>query len=428
MFVTPLVRSLVSLISLLTLSLAFVLLPATAASAAGEEGDFFARLNALRTSVGLAPLTAVGDLASIARAHSQRMSDQNLLYHNPSLTTQVTNWLSVGENVGYGGSVAAVHDALANSAPHRANMLNGTYTEVGIGTVVSPSGRLWVTQVFRKPVIATRPAPLGFPISSLLAPTVSAFSGTLGAPINSEYAVPGGIEQDFRGGDVLWGPSTNARVVQGAIRDRYRALAGARSPLGLPATHELATPAGSGRYNHFQNGSIYWSPSTGAREIRGAIRGTWGRLGWENSALGFPLTDELATPNGIGRYNHFQGGSIYWTPAIGAKEVRGAIRGTWASLGWENSALGFPVTDELPTPDRLGRYNHFQTGSIYWTPGTGAREVRGSIRQRWAATGWELGSLGYPTSNEYAIAGGRRNDFQRGSIVWDARTGLTNIV
>ncbi|MGI8536442.1 MAG: LGFP repeat-containing protein [Mycobacteriales bacterium] len=53
--------------------------------------------------------------------------------------------------------------------------------------------------------------------------------------------------------------------------------------------------------------------------------------------------------------------------------------------------------------------------------------MRGAIRQRWAATGWELGPLGYPTSNEYAVAGGRRNDFQRGSIVWDARTGATTI-
>jgi hypothetical protein len=30
------------------------------------------------------------------------MGEQNSLYHNPSLTTQVTNWQSVGENVGYG--------------------------------------------------------------------------------------------------------------------------------------------------------------------------------------------------------------------------------------------------------------------------------------------------------------------------------------
>jgi len=46
---------------------------------------------------------------------------------------------------------------------------------------------------------------------------------------------------------------------------------------------------------------------------------------------------------------------------------------------------------------------------------------------RWAATGWERGPLGYPVSNEYDVPGGKRNDFQRGSIVWDARTGATTV-
>jgi hypothetical protein len=35
--------------------------------------------------------------------------------------------------------------------------------------------------------------------------------------------------------------------------------------------------------------------------------------------------------------------------------------------------------------------------------------------------------LGYPVSNQYDVPGGKRNDFQRGSIVWDARTGQTRI-
>ncbi len=424
------VRTLVSLVSLVVMAVALLLVPITAASAAGEEGDFISRTNASRAASGLASLRVMADLTSVARGQSERMGREDRLYHNPNLTTEVSNWQSVGENVGYGGSVGAIYDALYASPGHRANILNTVYTEIGIGTYLAPTGRLWVTQVFRKPMNSSILSPVlsGIPVVGAIATTVNSLGGALGAPLTREFAVPGGVEQDFQGGDVLWGANANARVVKGAIRDRYRSLAGPRSPLGLPATDELATPNGVGRYNHFQNGSIYWAPSTGAWEIRGAIRSTWGALGWESSALGFPVTNELGTPNGTGRYNHFQNGSIYWTPATGAREVRGAIRGTWGSLGWENSALGYPVTNELVTPDRTGRYNHFQSGSIYWTPATGAREVRGSIRDRWAATGWELGALGYPTSNEYAVAGGRRNDFQRGSIVWDARTGLTRIV
>jgi uncharacterized protein YkwD len=96
MRITPVLRSLLGLASLIAVTMALLLVPATSASAAGEEGDFVNRLNALRTSRGLAPLAVYGDLTSIARAHSQRMGEQNSLYHNPSLTTQVTNWQSVG--------------------------------------------------------------------------------------------------------------------------------------------------------------------------------------------------------------------------------------------------------------------------------------------------------------------------------------------
>ena len=374
MRVTPVLRSLFGLVSLVAVTVALLLVPASAASAAGEEGDFINRLNSLRAAHGLPALAVYGDLTSVARGQSVRMGQQNLLYHNPNLTTEVTNWLSVGENVGYGGSVLSIHDALVNSPGHRANMLSSTFTQVGIGTYWSATGRLWVTQVFRKPLLNIAPAPVGFPVIGAIATTVNSFGGRLGAPLNAEYPVLGGMEQDFQNGDVLWSPSTNANVVQGMIRDRYRGLGGARSALALPTTHELGTP------------------------------------------------------NGVGRYNHFLHGSIYWSPGTGAHEVRGAIRGTWASLGWENSALGFPLSNEMPTPDRIGRYNSFQFGSVYWTAATGAREVRGAIRARWGATGWELGPLGYPVSNEYAVAGGRRSDFQRGSIVWDARTGATTIV
>lgn len=37
--------------------------------------------------------------------------------------------------------------------------------------------------------------------------------------------------------------------------------------------------------------------------------------------------------------------------------------------------------------------------------------------------GWERSELGYPTSDKYDIPGGRRSDFQKGSITWDSATG-----
>ena len=79
-----------------------------------------------------------------------------------------------------------------------------------------------------------------------------------------------------------------------------------------------------------------------------------GPAGW----LGPATTAELVAPDGIGHYRHYRSGSIYWSPATGAHEVHGLIRDRWASLGWERSFLGYPLTDETTTPDRIGREEH----------------------------------------------------------------------
>jgi uncharacterized protein with LGFP repeats len=105
--------------------------------------------------------------------------------------------------------------------------------------------------------------------------------------------------------------------------------------------------------------------------VYGAIGEKWAQLGGEGSFLGLPLTDETATPDGVGRYNHFQGGSIYWTPQTGAHEVHGAIRDLWARTGWEGGRLRYPTSDERSSGGR-GRYSQFQGGSIVWTPEDGA--------------------------------------------------------
>ena len=104
--------------------------------------------------------------------------------------------------------------------------------------------------------------------------------------------------------------------------------------------------------------------------VDGAIRATWLRLGGPTGLLGLPTTDRTPTPDGRGQFHHFEHGSIYWTPGWGAYAVYGLIRQRWAELGWERSALGFPVSDELPLPNSNGgRYSLFEHGIITWAPG-----------------------------------------------------------
>ena len=90
-----------------------------------------------------------------------------------------------------------------------------------------------------------------------------------------------------------------------------------------------------------------------------------------------------------------------------------------------DNILGYPTTDETGTPDGVGRFNHFSnSGSIYWTPSTGAWSVHGAIRSKWASMGWERSCLGYPVSDEFAIPGGRQSNFQGGLISFSFATGV----
>jgi len=168
-----------------------------------------------------------------------------------------------------------------------------------------------------------------------------------------------------------------------AIDDKYFALGGPGGFLGNPkdegaGSGEMNTTDGHGRCRDFEGGSIYWKPETGAHEVHGYIRIKWAQLGGTRGFLGFPLTDELGAPDGHGRYNHFEGGCIYWKPETHAHEVHGAIKDKWASMGWERSRLGYPISDEKKTSDGRGRFSDFEGGTILWTPERGA-EVKSRI-------------------------------------------------
>jgi hypothetical protein len=197
-----------------------------------------------------------------------------------------------------------------------------------------------------------------------------------------------------------------------AIEEKYRQSAAALGRPLAPVKQGAWTSGGAGYYRRYEHGAVYWFPDQGARTVSGAIYQKYLTLGAEAGFLGYPQSDEAGAPDGQGRYCHFQAGSIFWTLATGAHEVHGTIRDKWSLLGWQAGLLGYPTTDETATPDGIGRYNHFQGGSIYWTPESGANEVHGAIRDRWAALGWETSYLGYPTFDQQ----GDMSRFQRGLI------------
>ena len=96
------------------------------------------------------------------------------------------------------------------------------------------------------------------------------------------------------------------------ISDKYAQLGGAAGFLGQPTIAETSTPDGVGRFRHYEGGSIYWHPRTGAHEVHGLIRQRWAQLNWEQGYLGYPVTDEIDTVDGGGRVSRFEGGELIW--------------------------------------------------------------------------------------------------------------------
>jgi uncharacterized protein YkwD len=121
-------------------------------------------LNEERTSRGLPRLREQGSLTGVARAYARLMVSERFFDHvSPGGSTMAqrikrTNYLdgthgwSLGENLAWGsGSLATpaqIVDAWMHSAGHRANILDGSFREIGIGIAIgSPTGGQGATYV-----------------------------------------------------------------------------------------------------------------------------------------------------------------------------------------------------------------------------------------------------------------------------------------
>lgn len=253
-------------------------------------------------------------------------------------------------------------------------------------------------------------------------------TGPLGYPVAAEEALPGGagVVQRFQRGDVYWTPAKYGALLYGGIRAAWSALGGGGSALGYPAGNETAGADGFGRVQEFASGAVYYSPANGAFPVRGGIRATWAAEGAELGPAGYPTGAEQPAGDGRGAVQQFERGSVYWTATTGARLVRGAVRAIWMASGGPTGPLGYPASGEVDTTNHAGRVQQFENGAIYWSASTGARIVRGDIATAYAAAGGVTGPLGLPTAEATATGAGstgRVQTFQGGSIYWTATDG-----
>lgn len=120
------------------------------------------------------------------------------------------------------------------------------------------------------------------------------------------------------------------------------------------------------------------------------------------------------------------GGTAFWASGPVCDEGGGGpIADKYRAIGGCRSPIGAAVSGEMGTPDGIGRYRVYATGSIYVSQRTPAHVVMGRIRDAWKEAGWEAGPLGYPISDEEDIPGGKKSVFEHGFITWEAATNTT---
>ncbi len=118
------------------------------------ESEVVRLVNEIRTQRGLKALTHDWELSRVARYKSQDMADKGYFSHtSPTYGSPFDmmkkfgiSYTAAGENIAKGQRTPqAVVDAWMNSSGHRANILNSSYTRIGVGYVKSQN--IW-TQMF----------------------------------------------------------------------------------------------------------------------------------------------------------------------------------------------------------------------------------------------------------------------------------------
>ncbi len=129
-------------------------IPTADSTVSSYEAEVIRLVNAERAKHGLKPLAADWQLSRVARYKSQDMKDHHYFSHTSPvygspfqmMKSFGISYRTAGENIARGQKTpAAVVSAWMNSSGHRANILNGSFTHIGVGYVAS--GNYW-TQMF----------------------------------------------------------------------------------------------------------------------------------------------------------------------------------------------------------------------------------------------------------------------------------------
>jgi uncharacterized protein with LGFP repeats len=173
-----------------------------------------------------------------------------------------------------------------------------------------------------------------------------------------------------------------------------------------------------------QRGEVFWSPSTGANLVAGALLERWRALGGQTGALGAPTGPEVCQSGDC--VQRFRTGTLS-SSSQGTYAVLGAIAQKWMAIGAEGGLVGRPVAEERCGLARGGCAQAFYQGSITWSPMSGADWITDRAADAWEAEGGPGGYLGYPREDCQLNEFGELCLFQGGNLYIDYYTGLYRV-
>ncbi|MCS5734880.1 cell wall-binding repeat-containing protein [Herbiconiux daphne] len=242
-----------------------VVAPASPAKADTQEDQVFDRVNSERAAAGLPPLVRDAQIEAAAEEWANWMGTiPDPLTHSSNewrASRLPAGWSANGENIAVGQTSATqVMTAWMASPGHRANILDGRFTRIGIGYAATPKGPTWV-QILG--AYASNPPPPPLTVSptptisgtARVAQTLTATAGTWGpAPVSLSFQwnaggapVAGATASSFLPDQTLVGKTVTVTVT--GSRPGYQSASRTSAPTS-PVTSPFATDrlAGADRY------------------------------------------------------------------------------------------------------------------------------------------------------------------------------------
>ncbi len=144
--------------------------PANISAAPEQSALFVNAINQLRTSKGLNALAVDNQITGVAQNWAQQMAEADGISHRLDLRAGISGlWKRLGENVGFGPTVSELMNAFIASPGHYANLVDPSFTHVGVGTVRTSGGLLYTAHEFMSlessgPAVTAAPAPSPTPV------------------------------------------------------------------------------------------------------------------------------------------------------------------------------------------------------------------------------------------------------------------------